>query len=145
MRLAVVDVEVQRALTREQPAAFSQARDQEREIVVKRVAVGGLGQQARAVAATLKPRPVAVRVGHRAQRLARLRPAGVERRIDVDQLKRLVGELREQVEVVAEQDLVCVGVASERLHVLGRLPSERFPGQPEGAPLGVLADRPLLP
>jgi hypothetical protein len=114
--LAIVDVEVQRALATEQPAGVFQARSEEREIVVKRVAVGGLGEQARAVAAPLKARPVTVRIGRCAQRLTGLRLARVERRVDVDQLERCVGEASQQIEVVAEQDLVHVGMARSRAH-----------------------------
>ncbi len=124
--LAIVDVEVQGALAAQQPASVLQTRSEERQVVVEGVVVGGLTEQARAVAAALKARPVAVRVGRRAQRLAGLRLARVERRVDVDQLEGLVGEPREQIEVVAEQDLACLGAMGRRAH-----PRKRTrPGQP---------------
>src|SRR5207247_6811364 len=47
VRLAVVDVEVERARFGEQPASFPQARLQEREVVVERVAVGALVEKLR--------------------------------------------------------------------------------------------------
>ena len=83
VRLAVVDVEVQRALGREQPAHLAQARLEEAEVVVERVAVGGLLQQPRRVAAAAEAGPVAVGVGDRRERPPRLRPPGVERRVEV--------------------------------------------------------------
>ena len=67
VRLAVVDVEVQRAVGREQPADLCEARREEAEVVVERVAVGGLLEQARRVAAAAEARPVAVRVGGRSR------------------------------------------------------------------------------
>ena len=62
--LAVVDVEVQRALAREQPVGLLQARLEEREVVVEGVAVAGLGEQPRAVAPALEAGPLAVLVAH---------------------------------------------------------------------------------
>ena len=86
--------------------ACFQARREEREIVLEGVAVGGLGEQLGPVAATLKARAVAVLVRHRLKGLARLHLAGVERRVDVDELEGLLGEPWQELEVVAEQDLV---------------------------------------
>jgi hypothetical protein len=125
--LAVVDVEVQRARAREQPAGFGQAGCEKREIVLERVAIRGLVQQARLVATALKPGAIAVGVGVGVQRLAGLDVAGVERRVDVDQLKRGVSELWQQVEVVAEQDRVGAGVARNLWHRRPRLDSNQRP------------------
>ena len=111
MRLAVVDVEVERPLRCKQTSHLPQARLQEAEVVIEAVAVGGLGENARAVAAPLKADPLAVLGPDGCQRLARLALAGVEGRIDVDELKRLRREAREQLEVLAEQDLVADGSA----------------------------------
>ena len=71
--LAVVDVEVERALRRQQPAGLLQARGEERQVVLEAVAIGGFGEQPGLVAATLKARALAVLVRHRPQRPARLR------------------------------------------------------------------------
>ena len=60
VRLAVVDVEVQRAVGREQPADLAQPRLEEAEVVVERVAVGGLLEQPRRVAAAAEAGAVAV-------------------------------------------------------------------------------------
>ena len=73
--LAVVDVEVERALAREQPVGLLQARREEAEVVLERVAVGGLGEQPRGVAPALKAGPVALLVADGLERLARLRAA----------------------------------------------------------------------
>ena len=72
VRLAVVDVEVQRAVGREQAADLAQARLEEREVVVERVAVGGLLQQPARVPPPAEAGPVAVRVRRRGQRPPRL-------------------------------------------------------------------------
>ena len=72
MRLAVVDVEVKRPLTREHASHFPQARLEEREVVIEAVAVGGLGEHARAVSASLKADPLAILRSDGCQRLARL-------------------------------------------------------------------------
>ena len=58
--LAVVDVEVERARAGEQPAGLLEARREEGEVVVEVVAVGGLGEQLRPVAAALKADALAV-------------------------------------------------------------------------------------
>ena len=74
VRLAVVDVEVQRPVRREQAADLAQARLEEAEVVVERVAVGGLGEQARGVAAAGEAGAVAGAVRRRvASVLRRLR------------------------------------------------------------------------
>ncbi len=125
--LAVVDVEVQRARAREQPAGFVQAWGEKREVVVERVAIGGLRQQACLVATALKPGAIAVGVGVCVQRLAGLSAAGVERRVDVDQLKRFIGEAWKQVEVVAEEDRVGAGMARDLWHRRPRLDSNQRP------------------
>ena len=109
VRLAIVDVEVQRSLFAQQPVGMLQARREEAEIVVEGVAVGGLGEQARAVAPSLKADPLPLRVADHGERLSHLRVTGVERRVDVDQLKGAVGERRQQRQVLAQQDLIGLG------------------------------------
>ena len=114
--LAVVDVEVQRALAREQPVRLEQARLEEREVVIEGVAVAGLGEQPRAVALPLKAGVSSVVVAHRLQHLARLRLAGVERRVDVHELERGVGERRQQLHVLAQQDLILLWSSTRCAH-----------------------------
>jgi hypothetical protein len=85
--LAVVDVEVQRALAHEQSAGLLQARREEREVVIEGVAVAGFGEQPRAVALALKARALPIGVAHCLERLACLHLASVERRVDVYELE----------------------------------------------------------
>ena len=70
--LAVVDVEVERALPAQQPAGLFQARREERQIVLEGIAIGRFGEQLGLVAAALKARPLAIHISHRLERLARL-------------------------------------------------------------------------
>ena len=105
MRLAVVDVQVQRPLLAQQPPRVLEARAQEGEVVVEAVAVGATGEHAGAVAPAAEPGALAGRVADHAQRPSHLRLARVERRVDVDQLEGAVRERRQQREILAEQDL----------------------------------------
>ena len=109
VRLAVVDVEVQRAVRREQAADLAQPRLEEAEVVVEGVAVRGLGEQARGVAAALEAGAVARAVRHGGERLAALLPARVEGRVQVGQRDGAGGLGAQQREVVAEQDPVHAG------------------------------------
>ena len=106
VRLAVVDVEVQRALAREQPVGLLQARRRGTRGSPRSCRGSWTATAARAVAPTPKPvrSPSLSRTARK--RPARLHLAGVERRVDVHQLEGLVGERRQQLEVLAEQDLV---------------------------------------
>ena len=117
VRLAVVDVEVERALARQQPVRVLEARREEREVVVEAVAVGGARRAARCGSAGPESRVRSPSSSRTVRSVLRdLRPAGVERRIDVDQLERPVGEAGQQLEVVAEQDLIDRGASSVRRH-----------------------------
>jgi len=116
VRLAVVDVKVERALGGEQPAHLAQARLEEAEVVVEGVAVGGLLQQPRRVAAATKARAVAAGVRDGLERAARLRPARVERRVEVGERDAALRLGAQQRQVVAEQDPVHV---SERIRGCG--------------------------
>jgi hypothetical protein len=92
-----------------------QARRQEGQVVVE----GGLRQQAGAVAAAAEAGPVAsFKIGGGLKGAPALALAGVERRIDVDQLEALVGEALQHREVVPEDHLVAGGAAA--LHRCGR-------------------------
>ena len=105
MGLAVVEVQVERALGVEQPAGLAQPRLQEAEVVVEAVAVGRALEQLAAVAAAAEPGAVAVARRDRPQPPARCVLAGVERRVEVDHPERAVGERRHHGQVIAEQDL----------------------------------------
>ncbi len=112
MRLPVVDVEVERPRAVQQAAHLAQARLEEAEVVVERVAVGRLGQQLRRVTPAAEAVAVAVLILADLDRLPRLELAGVERRIEVGELERLVLEAGQDVEVVAEENRV----VGRRLH-----------------------------
>jgi hypothetical protein len=105
MRLSIVDVEVEGAARCEQSVSFAQPWLKEREVVVELVEIRRLGEQARLVAATRKPRAIAVFVGYGLEGLACLRPAGVERWVDVDQLEGLAPKARQNLKVLSQDDL----------------------------------------
>ena len=58
MGLAIVDVEVERALARKQSPRVLKARTKERQVVLKRIAVAALSEDLGRVAPTLKAGPV---------------------------------------------------------------------------------------
>ncbi len=64
MGLAVVDMEVQRALQAQQPTCLLQPRLQKAEIVLEGIPVGGLRQQSGPVAAALEAGPLPRLVPH---------------------------------------------------------------------------------
>jgi hypothetical protein len=115
VRLAVVDVEVQRPLAREQPVRVLEAGREKLEVVIEAIAVARLREQPRRVAPALKARALAVLIALGAQRPARLHLARVERRIHVHELEGLGGERRQQPQVVAEQDPVDPGMIDPRM------------------------------
>jgi hypothetical protein len=63
VRLAVVDVKVERSGVVQQPAGLQQARLQERKVILEGVAVARLAEQAGAVAPALEAGAIAVGVG----------------------------------------------------------------------------------
>jgi hypothetical protein len=64
-------------------------------------------EQLAAVAPPCEPRAITAGVvAHGTELRAALRLAGVERRIDVDEVDRLVGKLREHGQVIGEHDAV---------------------------------------
>ena len=129
MGLAVVDVEVERALGAQQPVGLLEPGRQEREVVLEPVAVAGAVQQRRAVAPALEAGALARRVAERLQRPTLLELAGVEGRVDVDQLEGLPGEATQQLEVLAEQDLIIPSRLSRAIHRLSlRSPADGAPG-----------------
>ena len=112
--LARVEVHVQRAGLVQQPPRLPQPRLEEAEVVVEAVVVGR-ARRAAACGSGARRTPC----GRRRRRPPSagapvLAAAGVERRIDVDQLEAPVGELAPAGQVVAEQDLIAVHAASLR-------------------------------
>src|ERR1700741_3384395 len=130
--LAVVDVEIERPLLSEQPARLLQARGEEAEVVLEGVAIGGLREQLRAIASTLKADPLAILVAYDRQRPAHLCAARVEGRVDVHQLEGPRREARQQLEVLTQQDLIALGWFS-REHQLQSTSPRRWSSAASGA------------
>ena len=82
------------------------ARGEEGEVVIEAIAVGALGEQPRRITPALKAGPVPLLVGDGPQGPARLGAPGVEGGVDVDQLEGAIGEAWQDLEAVAEQDLL---------------------------------------
>src|SRR5437588_9281323 len=121
-----------------------QARLEEAEIVLEFVAIRRFAQHARAVAPPAEAHARAVLARAHAQRLPRAHRPGVERRIDVDQLKALVCESRQQIEVLSQQDLVlgrytlpfrCFRHVAQRTHA-ARRPGAKHPSSAKRVPEG---------
>jgi hypothetical protein len=106
VRLSVIDVEIEGAVLAQQPARFEKARLQELEVVVVGVLVELPRDRRAAISAPLEPAPVAFAIGDCAERHPLARGAGVEGRVEVDELEALLSEVRQQLEVLAKQDLV---------------------------------------
>ncbi len=123
VRLAVVDVEVERPVLAQQPPCLAQARLEEAEIVGVRIEVAAARDLLGAVAGATEAGAVSVRVAGRDEREPTLLLARIEGRVDVDERERLGGQPCEQLEVVAEVDplaehALSVGARSE--HGRGR-------------------------
>ena len=80
--LAVIDVEVERPVPRQQPPGHLQPRCQEREVIGKGIVVAQRLQKSCPVAPAREPDPVTAAVGLDSQRPACLRPSRVERGIE---------------------------------------------------------------
>jgi hypothetical protein len=104
VRLAVVEVQVQRAARVQDAPDLAQAGREEAQIVVEFVAVGRLREQLGGVPAAAEADAVTVGRAVGDQRAANLGAAGVERRVGVDQLRALVRQLAQMSEVVALED-----------------------------------------
>ena len=92
MDLPIVDMEEERSRRAQQPVRLAQARLQEGEIVVERIREGRAAEANRSVARALVTGPVAVRVANRPGARSALRAPSIERRVDIDQAERFVGE-----------------------------------------------------
>ena len=107
--LAVVDVKVERAVRRQQLTGARNPGREERKVVGERIVVAQGVEQLRAVAPAAEPGAVAVRgVGSDLKRAAGLRAAGVERRIQVDEVECSFRKLSECDQVVPLDDQIVV-------------------------------------
>ena len=109
MHFAVVDVEVQRAVRLEHAAGLDQARFEEGQVIVEDVGVGFGADLDRLIAAARQTRCGPRRrlpSAHGLDLRARLGLAGVEGRVDVDEIDRRGRERLEDGEVVGEVDAV---------------------------------------
>ena len=118
VRLAIVEVEVERAARGEQSAQLPNPGLEEAQIVLERVRVRGLAEEPAGVAAPLEADAVAGLVGNDLERAPRDLPAGVEGRVRIDELEALVREARQDVQVVAEENEV-VGRPLHAAHCRG--------------------------
>jgi len=118
VRLAVVDVEVEGPLRSEQAVSMTQAGLEERQIVIEAVLIAVRLQLLGPVARTAEaPSATLLVAGHPERRVAP-GTAGVERGIQIDQLKALVLQSREQLEVLTQQDPVGLTALARGIHPL---------------------------
>ena len=92
----------------EQFAHALQARLEEPEVVPERVVVAERPQQLRAITAAAEPAPAGAGVLGHGERPASLRPAGVERRIDVGEVEDARRQRLQRGQIVAHEDEVVV-------------------------------------
>jgi hypothetical protein len=118
MHLAVIDVEVQAAVRLEHPVSLLHARGEEGQEIVKVIGVTLRTELDRLVALALEAHPVAVRAALGADLGARLGLAGVEGRVDVDQVDRLRGQGLQDGQVIAKVNAVGhMGIIIEALKI----------------------------
>src|SRR3954451_6990429 len=102
MRLAVVEVDVERPVQGEDPARLLQPRPEKAEVVGVRIVIGERLHDGRAVAAPAEAGAIAaVVVADGRQGGASLGPSRVERRVDGHHVEGAVGQLWEDVGAVA--------------------------------------------
>ncbi len=107
MDLAVVDVEVERAVGGEGTIRLPQPRLEKREVVVEAVGVGARAHLDRVVALSFEAHAVARHAAHGLEARARLRPARIKGGVDVDERGRAVRHVAaEDLQIVAEVDTV---------------------------------------
>ena len=125
MRLAVVDMEEERAVRREDAVRLHQPGLDERHEVVERIRERLRAELQRAVALALEAGAIAALVvAHGSQSIALLHLAGVERRVDVDEVGRARLDSREHRHIVGKHDAV---------HLV-RKPTTRAPVERLGRP-----------
>ena len=105
MHLAVVDVEVQAAAGGEQAVGLGQARLEEGQVIVEQVGVAARAELDRPVAAPGEAGPVpgAVLGPYSLDLGARLAPARVEGRVDVDEVDGMGRKRLENRKVIAKE------------------------------------------
>ena len=107
MHLAVINVEVEGAVRGEDPVGLAQPRLEELQVVVKAVGVGARAHLDRVVALSLEAHAVTGDTAHGLDARARLGPARIEGRIDVDEGSRAVRHVAaKDLQIVAEVDSV---------------------------------------
>jgi len=104
--LAGIDVQEERPRRGEHPPGLEQARGEEAEVVLVAVVEPVARQHGRAVAPALEPDALARGIAHGAQAGPLLHPAGVEGRIDVDQVRHAVRQAAQHLEVLSQHDSV---------------------------------------
>src|SRR5262252_2592454 len=105
VHLAIVDVEVERAVGGESAIGLAEARLQEGEIVVEAVGIGARAHLHRVVAVSLEADAIAEGAAHGLDTGVGLGAAGIERRIDIDESGGAIRHVTAQhVEVVSEID-----------------------------------------
>ena len=82
-----------------------QTRPEEAEIVVVAVVESGGAETDRPVAVAAESRPIAFGIADGTKSGSGLVPVRIERRINVNERKSLVGKLTERLEVLTEDDL----------------------------------------
>ena len=125
VRLAVVDVEEERARAGEHPVGLLKARREEGQVVAEVIGIAGGAERGRSVAPTLEAGPVALRGPAPSCSATRfLLPASIEGRIDIDQVDAAVAQRAQELEIVVEDDAQH-GAAPSRMAARPRC--ERWP------------------
>ena len=101
----VVDVEEQAAVVIQQTVGFGHAGTEEADVVVEIVGVPAVADDMGTVAAALETGAVAVGVGRDLDASAGLGFAGVEGRVNVDELERAIGQGGQDIKIVAKYNI----------------------------------------
>ena len=104
VRLAVVDVEEERARGGEHPVGLDQSRLEEGQVVVEAIPIAGLAERGGPIALALEAGPVSRRVLLRAEGHPRLGAPGVEGRVDIDEVDAAGTERTQYRQIVLEDD-----------------------------------------
>ena len=115
MRFAVVDMEEEGARGCEQPVRLPEPGLDEGHVVVERIVPGGGAEADRPVALALEARPVALVVLDRPKPCASLCFAGIERRVDIDEVEAAILQAGEHLQIVAQVDFE-LGRCAGRVH-----------------------------
>ena len=104
VRLAVIDMEVEGPVRGEESVGFLQSRNDEPHVIVEDVAVGTTGDLGGRVSTTGETHAIPRWIRHDRDLSTSLSTAGIERRIDVDQVERTVLQARKNLGVVGLND-----------------------------------------